>query len=134
MMEKDTKKQIKFWLDCVEDNFKASKAMLETDRWSLAMFMCQQTIEALLKAVFVFTKNERPPYIHKLPRILELTETKVPRTIDIKILKIDAHYIKSRYKEDRFNVKIYNRRNALALIKDTKEVLRWFVKNIKLKI
>ena len=98
------------------------------------MFMCQQAVEALLKAVFIIHKNERPEYIHKLPRLVELTGIKVPKSVDEKILKIDAHYIKARYKEDRFNEKIYNKRNAASLLKDTEDVIRWYTKKLKLEI
>jgi len=97
------------------------------------MFMCQQTVEAILKAVFILQKNERPEYIHKLPKLVELTGIKIPKTIDKKILKIDAHYIKARYKEDRFNTRIYNKRNATALLKDTEDVMKWFIKKMKLE-
>lgn len=95
--------------------------------------MCQQTVEAILKAVFIIQKNERPEYIHKLPKLVELTGVKIPKTIDKKILKIDAHYIKARYKEDRFNTKIYNRRSATALLKDTEAVIKWFTKKMRLE-
>ena len=98
------------------------------------MFMCQQTLEALLKAIFIIQHKTRPEYIHKLPKLLELIRIKVPRSIDFKILKIDAHYIKARYQEDRFNPSIYNRKNAVQLLKDTQEVVKWFARNLKLKI
>ncbi|MBI3600731.1 MAG: HEPN domain-containing protein [Nitrospinae bacterium] len=62
-----------------------------------------------------------------------MTGIEIPKTIDKKILKIDAHYIKSRYKEDRFNAKIYNKRNAAALLKDTEDVIKWLTKKMKLE-
>lgn len=133
-MTKNTDKAIRFWLDSAKDNFETAKIMLKAGRWNFAMFMCQQTVEALLKAVFITQKDERPPYIHKLPKLLELTGVKVPPYIDIKILKIDAHYIKARYKEDRFDPKIYNRVNAQRLMRDTEEVLNWFIGNLRLEI
>lgn len=132
--QKNQARAIKFWLDCTKDNFIAAKAMFKAGRWSLCMFMCQQTVEALLKAVYILTKEDRPPYIHKLPQLLELTEIKVPKVIDEKILKIDAHYIKARYKEDRFEPKVYNKLNAKRLIEDTERVILWFTKTLKLKI
>lgn len=133
-MTKNTDKAIRFWLDSAKDNFETAKDMFKAGRWNFSMFMCQQTIEAFLKGVFIIQKNERPSYIHKLPKLLELTGVSVPPYIDIKILKIDAHYIKARYKEDRFDPKIYNRVNAERLISDTEEVLNWFIKNRNLKI
>lgn len=132
-MTKNTNKAVNFWLMSSMDNFKTAEAMLKTGRYNFAMFMCQQTVEAILKAVFIIQKNERPEYIHKLPKLVELTGVKIPKTIDKKILKIDAHYIKARYKEDRFNTKIYNRRSATALLKDTEAVIKWFTKKMRLE-
>ncbi|HAG51556.1 MAG TPA: hypothetical protein DHU69_00450 [Deltaproteobacteria bacterium] len=133
-MTKDIGKAVKFWLMSSKDNFETADAMLRAGRYSFAMFMCQQAVEAILKAVFIIQKNERPEFIHKLPKLVEMTGIEIPKSIDNKILKIDAHYIKARYKEDRFNVKIYNRRNAAGLLKDTEDVLQWFTKKMKLKI
>jgi HEPN domain-containing protein len=133
-MTKDTDKVVKFWLMSSKDNFETASATLKAGRYNFAMFMCQQAVEALLKAVFIIYKNERPEYIHKLPRLVELTGIKVPKSVDKKILKIDAHYIKARYKEDRFNEKIYNKRNAASLLKDTEDVIRWYTKKLKLEI
>ena len=132
-MTKNTNKAVNFWLMSSKDNFITADAMLKSGRYNFAMFMCQQTVEAILKAVFIIQKNERPEYIHKLPKLVELTGVKIPKTIDKKILKIDAHYIKARYKEDRFNTKIYNKRSATALLKDTETVIKWFTKKMKLE-
>ncbi|MBI5235253.1 MAG: HEPN domain-containing protein [Deltaproteobacteria bacterium] len=132
-MTKNSNKAIGFWLMSSQDNHETAYAMLKAGRYNFAMFMCQQAVEALLKAVFIIQKNDRPEYIHKLPRLVELTGIDVPKAIDKKILKIDAHYIKARYKEDRFNKKIYNKRNAARLFKDTQDVIAWFTKNQKLK-
>lgn len=117
-----------------KENFETAKAMLKAGRYNFTMFMCQQAVEALLKAVFIIRKNERPEYIHKLPKLVEMIGIKIPKSIDNKILKIDAHYIKARYKEDRFNPKIYNKRTASALLKNSGDVIRWFTKNLKLEI
>src|SRR4030067_2799763 len=132
-MTKDVDEALGFWLLSSKENFETAKAMLKAGRYNFTMFMCQQAVEALLKAVFIIQKNERPEYIHKLPKLVEMIGIKIPKSIDNKILKIDAHYIKARYKEDRFNAKIYNRRNAAGLLKDTEDVLQWFTKKMKLK-
>lgn len=132
-MTKDSNKAISFWLMSSTDNLETARAMLKAGRSNFAMFMCQQAVEALLKAVYITQKNDRPEYIHKLPRLVEVTGIILPKAIDRKILKIDAHYIKARYKEDRFNVKIYNERNATQLLKDAEDVIVWFTKKLNLK-
>jgi len=46
------KKVINFWLKSAKENFVTAKAMYKTGRWSFVFFMCQQTIEALLKMIY----------------------------------------------------------------------------------
>lgn len=121
---------LEFWTRASEDNLQTAKAMLRSARYNFAMFMCQQSIEALLKALYIKHKHDRPPHIHKLPRLLDLVGIRLPLAIDRKILLVDAHYIKARYKEDRFDPKIYNRKNASALLHDTAEVMEWLRKQL----
>ena len=132
-MNKDVNKAIKFWLLAGKDNFETARVLFEAKRYSFSMFMCQQAVEALLKSVYIIKKKDRPEYIHKLPKLLDLISIEVPNSIDKKILRLDAHYIKARYKEDRFNSKIYNRENAQLILKDTEDIFEWFTKNLKLK-
>lgn len=122
-----------FWFDSAVDNMKTAESLLHSKRYNFAMFMCQQTLEAILKCAFLKLKGERPPFIHKLPRLLTMSGLKVPSWIDKIVLRVDAHYIKARYFYDRFDPQIYNRKNALELIEHTKKVLQWFVKELKLK-
>lgn len=65
-----------------------------------------------------------------LPKLLDLSCVKAPKEIDAKILVIDAHYIKARYMEDRFNSKIYNRKNARVLLTHTEEVMAWLQQHL----
>jgi HEPN domain-containing protein len=133
-MTKDIEKSKKFWLLAAKDNFETAKILFEAHRYNFFIFMCQQAVEALLKAVYIIKKKDRPEYIHKLPKLLDLINIDVPNSIDKKILRLDAHYIKARYKEDRFNSQIYNKENAQLILKDTEDVFEWFTKNLKLKI
>ena len=45
--------------------------MLESKRYLYVGFMCNQVIEKMFKAYYVKTKNEQPPYTHKLIRLAE---------------------------------------------------------------
>lgn len=122
-----------FWHKSALDNFETAKATLRSKRYNFSMFMCHQTIEAILKCAFVKIKKDRPPYIHKLPSLLASTDIKVPAWIDLTILEVDAHYIKARYFEDRFDHNIYNSKNASKLVKDTDKVLKWFAIELRSK-
>jgi HEPN domain-containing protein len=133
-MTKNTDRAVKFWLDSAKDNFETAKLMLKAGRWNFAMFMCQQSIEALLKAVVIRQTDCRPPYVHELGILLKATEIEIPVEIWDKIKEIDRHYIKARYFPDRFNPKIYNQKSANSLLKKTGEVIKWFTKKLNLEL
>jgi HEPN domain-containing protein len=133
MVKKQTlKKAIDFWIKAAQDNFQTATAMLKTGHYCFAMFMCQQSLEALLKAIVIMRSKERPPYLHQLGALLKATGLKVPCKILEVLIEADQHYIKTRYKEDRFNSMIYNKNTASLLIKKTEEAMKWFIKKVKL--
>lgn len=137
MNDKPSLKQVEtyadFWFKSSIDNLETAESLFRSKRYNFSMFMCQQTIEAILKCAFVKIKRDRPPFLHKLPKLLISTGLKVPTWVDKTILTVDAHYIKARYFEDRFNCRIYNRKNALQLLNDTRRALKWFIQELELK-
>lgn len=63
-----------YWLESAEYDLQTARAMLETKRYLYVGFMCHQTVEKALKAVFVAKKpDEELPYIHKLMRLANLS-------------------------------------------------------------
>lgn len=63
-----------YWLESAEYDLQTARAMLETKRYLYVGFMCHQTVEKALKAVFVAKKpDEELPYIHKLTRLANLS-------------------------------------------------------------
>lgn len=126
----ELKKVKEFWKKCAQENLRVAENMFQSKRYNFTMFMCHQTLEACLKALFIDSKEDRPPHIHKLPRLLEHIGLEVPPEIDQTILEADAHYIKARYFKDRFNPKIYNKKNAAHLLDKTRRTLKWLFAKI----
>ena len=60
---------IKYWTELSEYDIKTAEAMLQTKRFLYVGFMCHQSIEKLLKALFVHVNQEQPPRIHNLTRL-----------------------------------------------------------------
>lgn len=58
--------KIKYWINISEYDIETAKAMLDSKRLLYVGFMCHQAIEKILKAYYVFSKNENPPYTHSL--------------------------------------------------------------------
>jgi HEPN domain-containing protein len=64
-------KIIKNWESLAEYDIVSAKVMLEAGRYLYVAFMCQQSVEKMLKACFVNEKKKTPPYTHNLIRIAE---------------------------------------------------------------
>jgi HEPN domain-containing protein len=54
--------KIRCWVDIAEYDLKTAKVMLESKRFLYVGFMCHQSIEKILKALYTKIKNDTPPY------------------------------------------------------------------------
>lgn len=126
-------KMVKFWLDSAKENFKIAQDMFKTGHYEYTAFLCQQSIEVLLKAIIVLKTKATPPHLHDLIILHSRTGLKVPAEIRDKLKEINPHYIEARYFQERFNSKVYNKANASFLLKSTQEVIEWFTQKVNLK-
>ncbi len=124
---------IKFWLKSGLDDFITAKAMLRANRYNYTMFMCQQAVEEILKAIIVLQSNDHPPYLHDLILLSNKINLKIPNHIYKNLRDINPHYIIARYKPQRFDPKIYNRASAQKIIKITQETIKWLTEKTGLK-
>jgi HEPN domain-containing protein len=124
---------IKFWLNSCLDDFGTAKAMFTAYRYNYTMFMCQQSLEELLKAIIVMQTQDQPPFIHDLILLSKKIAFKIPKQIQENLRDINPHYIIARYKPQRFDPKIYSRHSAKETIKATQGVIKWFTKKMELR-
>lgn len=124
---------VKFWLNSSLDDLKTAKAMLAASRYNYAIFMCQQALEELLKAIIVVQTKDHPPFIHDLIILSQKVNLKIPRQITENLRNINPHYIAARYKVQRFDPKLYNRASAKRAIQITEETVKWLIRKTELK-
>ena len=72
-------------------------AMFETKRYNWALFVGHLMIEKLLKAYYLKSKQDYPPYIHNLLRLAELAEMKVTKEQKVFLVTVTAFNINARY-------------------------------------
>ncbi|HLB95676.1 MAG TPA: HEPN domain-containing protein [Patescibacteria group bacterium] len=125
-------KILEFWVNASKEDFETAKAMFRASRYNYTMFMCQQSLEDMLKAIILVKTKKRPPYIHDLVKLLEITKIKIPHDLLEKVEDINPHYIQARYHRARFDPKIYNKANAQKIISETEEILKWLTQKEKL--
>lgn len=123
-----SEKVIKNWLALAEYDLKTAKAMMRSGRYLYVAFTCQQTIEKILKAIYVKEKEETPPYTHNLIRLAE--ELSVIKPIDEEtnrfLERLNSYYIQSRYTEEIYQIsKTLNKKSTNEILSKTKELFRW---------
>lgn len=125
------KEKISYWVDLSEYDLETSRVMLLGRRFLYVGFMCHQVIEKILKAYFVFIKNDKPPYTHNLTYLAKLSgiyENMTDSQKDIldllEPLNIEARY--PTYKDDLLNTLSYNK--CEYIIHKTEELYIW-IKN-----
>ena len=127
-------KLINNWLNLAEYDFKTAEAMLSTARYLYVAFTCQQTVEKILKAIYIKEKNNTPPYSHNLLRLLN--ELTVNDTISsenkIFLIEINQFYIETRYTEklDLISDKL-DKNKATEIFNKTKDLFSWLKEKTK---
>ncbi len=91
--------KIKYWIDISEYDLETAEVMLNSKRYLYVGFMCHQVIEKSLKALYVKTFEETPPYTHNLISLATKTqiinsmaETQLEFIDELDPLNIEARY------------------------------------------
>ena len=90
-------KQVSDWLTAAEYDLQTAQAMLETKRYLYVTFMCQQTIEKTLKAIYAHKKNEIPPRTHNLLYLVDALQVTMPDPDKEFLGELNQFYLGGRY-------------------------------------
>lgn len=120
--------KIKYWVELSEYDLTTAKAMLKTKRYLYVGFMCHQSIEKLLKAVFIKINSSTPPFTHSLIDLAnkasiyeEFTSVQKDFLDFMQPLNIQA-----RYPTDKEKIfKTLNYKKCEEIIKETKRLSKW---------
>lgn len=126
--------KVNYWLELVDYDLKTAKVMLKSKRYLYLGFMCNQVVEKIFKAYYVKTKNEQPPYTHKLIRLAEecnlykeMTEEQKDFLDIISPLNIEARY--PTQKQELFDA--LNKEKCKKILKETEEFVLWIKNKLK---
>jgi HEPN domain-containing protein len=93
----NTIKIIKYWIDSSDDDYDTMIAMFDSKRYSWSMFVGHLMIEKLLKALYVKTNNDYPPYIHNLLRLSEKCSLDLDEEQRLFFATVTAFNLNARY-------------------------------------
>lgn len=93
----DKEKIIKYWIDSSDEDFDTMIAMFDSKRYSWSMFVGHLMIEKLLKALYMKTNNDLPPFIHNLTRLAEDCNLDLDEEQRLFYVTVTAFNINTRY-------------------------------------
>lgn len=94
------RKETKNWLETSEYDLNTAEHLLSTGRYLYVIFICQLSIEKMLKALYCEDTGKLPPKTHDLVYLLKLAKLEPPENIKDFIGKINNASIITRYPED----------------------------------
>ncbi len=126
-------KTINNWLELARYDLETASAMLAGGRYLYVAFTCQQSIEKLLKALFVKKKGRTPPYTHNLLKLCEdagiMTELNENQLSFIE--QLCSYYIQSRYTEELHRLSSMLTKDTTSLLyRETGELFSWLRQKI----
>lgn len=129
-------KTVEYWIEIAEYDLGTAKAMYKTKRFLYVAFMCHQTIEKSLKALYVYFVKKIPPFSHGLTYLAEkcniyndLTDDQKDFLDSIEPLNIEARY--PLYKEKIS--KTLSKKECREIINKTEEFHKWLMRQLSKK-
>jgi len=125
------KEKVEYWIDIADYDLETARSMLKSGRYLYVVFMCQQTIEKIIKALYINRFDTEPPRSHNLAFIFDKTGiTASPETLDL-FNKLSAHYINNRYPEYKNKLSsVLGQTEAEEYLTKTEETYKWLKSQI----
>lgn len=136
----NSREKYEYWLDIAEYDLKTAKSNYKSGRYLYVVFMCQQSIEKLVKGLYVLYTDSEADRTHNIARIInKLFEHPDFRLIpDYEVLMLQRnkyidlfaellyYYISERYPnyKEKLSSKV-NKDKAKEVLDRTEEVFLW---------
>ena len=63
--------KVQYWIKMADYDYTVAQDLQRAKHWLYVAFMCHQVLEKTLKAYWVSTQPNDPPYVHNLARLAE---------------------------------------------------------------
>jgi len=126
-------KIVTHWVERSKYDLDTAKVMLDTGRYLYVAYMCQQTIEKMLKAIIAQHGKENLP-VHNLNRLAEIASISNELTSEQFnfIAELTPYHIEARYGDYKESLsEIINSKEAEQVYQKTKGIYKWLYRKIK---
>jgi HEPN domain-containing protein len=114
----NNKQKIKYWIDIADYDLKTAHFMQKSRRYLHTVFMCQQAIEKILKALYLQIYLKEAPFTHNLIYLQSLLNIKLNQDQQRLLAELNTYYIEGRYPSYK------NKLSTLIDKKKSTEILR----------
>ncbi len=126
-------KIIEHWVERSQYDLDTAKVMLDTGRYLYVAYMCQQTIEKILKAIIAQQDKENFP-IHNLNRLAEIASIKSELNSEQFnfFAELTPYHIEARYGDYKESLsEIIDEKKSQQIYKKTREIHTWLYQKIR---
>jgi HEPN domain-containing protein len=126
-------KIIEHWVERSHYDLDTAKVMLDTGRYLYVAYMCQQTIEKILKAIIAQQGKENFP-IHNLNRLAEIASIKSELNLEQfnYLAELTPYHIEARYGDYKESLsEIIGETKAQQIYIKTREIHAWLYQKIR---
>ena len=128
----NAQEKYEYWFDIAHYDLETANAMLTGRRWLYVVFMCQQSIEKLVKGLYILYIDDDVPHFHNIKAIFKRFEDKLASDISEEKYKffdrLSKYYLNNRYPEymSKLSSQI-SEEEAKEILSQTKEEFKWLL-------
>lgn len=126
--------KVAYWLDVADYDLETARHMHKSSRYMYTVFMSQQAIEKILKALYIQKFKKEAPFSHNLvylQGLLKLRTTK--KRLEI-LAELTSYYIEGRYPSYKIKLsKTVDKKKSQETLKTSEEIYRWLKSKIQQK-
>ncbi|GHV31453.1 hypothetical protein AGMMS4952_20260 [Spirochaetia bacterium] len=124
--------KFEYWLDIAQYDLKTAVAMYKSRRWLYVVFSCEQSIEKLVKGLYILYLGKAAHKIHDIRTLFLEFHDKLTVPVEEATLvffsRLSAFYLNTRYTDYKQKLSTaVSKQSAKMTLKKTKEVFTWLL-------
>jgi HEPN domain-containing protein len=118
--------KVEHWLDIAEYDLETAVAMQNSGRYLYTVFMCQQSLEKLLKALYIYQQGQEAPRTHNLLYLFSLLNLQHQAEYLQTMASLNTYYIEGRYPAYKQKLsQMLDENTAQSFLSKTQEIFKW---------
>ncbi len=121
-----------WWKQALKD-FESAKKNFEIEEWNVVAFLCQQSVEKALKALYIQEKKKSPGTTHSLVYLGK--ELSMSEEMLRLLRKLAPDFILTRYPDasQTLPYELYDKYSAEERLEIAEKVLKWVSERLKIE-